>query len=73
MLVSGFPPSRASQESGLTPENLPLSKLENAVIPLYYNNRDQFAEVMRHCIALNGSFFNTHRMLQQYIQKAYFI
>jgi len=57
----------------LTPENLPLSKLENAVIPLYYNNRDQFAEVMRHCIALNGSFFNTHRMLQQYIQKAYFI
>ena len=38
-------------------------KLENAVIPLYYNNRDQFAEVMRHCIALNGSFFNTHRML----------
>ena len=48
-------------------------KLENAVIPLYYNNRDQFAEVMRHCIALNGSFFNTHRMLQQYIQKAYFI
>lgn len=47
-------------------------KLENAVIPLFYNNRDQFADVMRHCIALNGSFFNTHRMLQQYIQKAYF-
>jgi starch phosphorylase len=48
-------------------------KLENAVIPLFYNNRDQFADVMRHCIALNGSFFNTHRMLQQYIQKAYFV
>jgi glycogen phosphorylase len=47
-------------------------KLENAVIPLFYNNRDQYADVMRHCIALNGSFFNTHRMLQQYIQKAYF-
>jgi hypothetical protein len=26
VLVSGFPPSRASQESGLTPENLPLPK-----------------------------------------------
>ena len=48
-------------------------KLENAVIPLFYNNRDQFADVMRHAIALNGSFFNTHRMLQQYIQKAYFV
>jgi starch phosphorylase len=47
-------------------------KLENAVVPLFYHNRDQFAEVMRHCIALNGSFFNTQRMLQQYIQKAYF-
>jgi glucan phosphorylase len=30
-------------------------KLENAVIPLYYNNRDQFAEVMRHCIAAHSS------------------
>jgi len=48
-------------------------KLENAVIPLFYNNRDQFADVMRHCIALNGSFFNTQRMLQQYVQKAYFL
>jgi len=27
--------------------------------------------VMRHSIALNGSFFNTHRMLQQYVLKAY--
>jgi hypothetical protein len=26
-LVSGFPPSSASQESGLTPENLPLSRV----------------------------------------------
>jgi starch phosphorylase len=27
--------------------------------------------VMRYAIALNGSFFNTHRMLQQYVLKAY--
>jgi hypothetical protein len=26
---------------------------------------------MRHAIALNGSFFNTQRMVQQYAQKAY--
>jgi hypothetical protein len=24
-------------------------------------------------IALNGSFFNTQRMLEQYVQKAYFL
>jgi starch phosphorylase len=29
-------------------------------------------EVMRHCIALNGSFFGTHRMMQEYVLKAYF-
>jgi starch phosphorylase len=44
-------------------------KAENAVIPLFYNNRDQFAEVMRHCIPLNGSFFSTHRMLQHTSRK----
>ena len=47
-------------------------KLESAVLPLFYNDRDGFVGMMRHCIALNGSFFNTHRMLQQYVQKAYF-
>jgi starch phosphorylase len=46
-------------------------KLEHIVMPLYYNDRDGFLDVMRHAIALNGSFFNTHRMLQQYVVKAY--
>ena len=46
-------------------------KLEQIVMPLFYYNRDDFLEVMRHAIALNGSFFNTHRMLQQYVLKAY--
>ena len=47
-------------------------KLEKAVLPLYLQNRSGFIDVMRHAIALNGSFFNTHRMLQQYVIKAYF-
>jgi starch phosphorylase len=46
-------------------------KLEQIVMPLYYHNRDDYLDVMRHAIALNGSFFNTHRMLQQYVLKAY--
>ena len=28
--------------------------------------------MMQHCIALNGTFFNTHRMLGQYVSNAYF-
>lgn len=47
-------------------------KLEKSVLPLYLQNRSGFIDVMRHAIALNGSFFNTHRMLQQYVIKAYF-
>ncbi len=46
-------------------------KLEQIVMPLFYDNRDEFLDVMRHAIALNGSFFNTHRMLLQYVLKAY--
>ncbi len=46
-------------------------KLEDVILPLYYNNPEGFAEVMRSAIALNGSFFNTQRMLLQYIFNAY--
>ncbi len=28
--------------------------------------------MQRHCIAINGTFFNTHRMLGQYFANAYF-
>ena len=47
-------------------------KLEHAVIPAFYRERDHFIDVMRHAIALNGSFFNTQRMMQEYVLKAYF-
>ena len=47
-------------------------QLERVIIPLYYRDRDRFIDVMRHAIALNGSFFNAQRMLLQYVLKAYF-
>jgi len=47
-------------------------KLERIILPLYYEEPDRYLDVMRHCIALNGSFFNTHRMIEQYVLKAYF-
>lgn len=47
-------------------------QLENVIMPLYYQNRDRYIEVMRHTIALNASHFNTQRMVQEYIVKAYF-
>ena len=46
-------------------------QLEGVVIPLYYRDRDRFSEVMRHAIARNASHFNTQRMVQEYVVKAY--
>ena len=46
-------------------------KLERVVVPMFYRERERFIDVMLHAIALNGSFFNTHRMLLQYLLKAY--
>jgi glycogen phosphorylase len=47
-------------------------KLEQVVMPIFYSEKDHYVEVMLHAIALNGSFFNTHRMIQQYVLNAYF-
>jgi len=47
-------------------------KLEHVILPMLYQDRHAFIDVMRHAIALNGSFFNTQRMMQQYVVNAYF-
>lgn len=47
--------------------------LEQIVLPTFYGSRDRFIDVMRHAIALNGSFFTAQRMLREYLIKAYHI
>jgi starch phosphorylase len=46
-------------------------KLERVILPLFYHHRDGYLDVMRHAIAMNGSFFNSHRMVEEYVLKAY--
>jgi starch phosphorylase len=46
-------------------------KLHNVIVPLFYRERERWIEIMRHAIALNASYFNTHRMVQQYVTNAY--
>jgi starch phosphorylase len=46
-------------------------KLEQVIVPMYYERPNQFASIMRSAIALNGSYFNTQRMLTQYLHNAY--
>ena len=60
------PPGPANDAASL------YEKLEQVILPFFYRDQDHFIDVMLHCIALNGSFFNTHRMIQQYVLNAYF-
>jgi len=46
-------------------------KLEQVIIPMYYRHRQAFMRAMYGAIAINGAFFNTQRMVQQYVVKAY--
>lgn len=48
-------------------------KLEKHILPKFYQDRDNWIRTMRSCIAINASFFNTNRMIQQYVLNAYFI
>jgi starch phosphorylase len=46
-------------------------ELEHSVLPCFFEHPDKWGEVMRNAIAINGSFFNTHRMVEQYRVLAY--
>jgi starch phosphorylase len=65
--------STAPATGDRTPHDASLlyDKLENTVIPIFDKDRNAFIDVMRHAIALNGSFFSTQRMILQYFLKAY--
>jgi starch phosphorylase len=64
--------SLASGDSRAEDAQALYNKLEMIILPMFSNERDRYMEVMRHAIALNASFFNTERMLMQYMTKAYF-
>ncbi len=63
---------------GAQPENDPsreavdlYGKLEQVILPMFYGRPSEYGQVMRSSIVLNASFFNTQRMLHQYLRNAY--
>ncbi len=46
-------------------------KLARVILPMYYGQPKAYDQVMRYTIALNASFFNTQRMIEQYVANAY--
>lgn len=47
------------------------NKLEQKIVPMYYKNKKGYTKIMRNALAINGSYFNTHRMVKQYLVRAY--
>ncbi|MGH8979593.1 MAG: alpha-glucan family phosphorylase, partial [Acidimicrobiales bacterium] len=47
------------------------SALEGLVVPTYYKDHDALVTMGRHAIALNGSFFSAHRMVDEYRRRMY--
>jgi starch phosphorylase len=72
--VTGWAIGRDSETGAATADEADslYEKLEH-ITGLYYERRDGYAAVMRGAIALNGSFFNTQRMLSQYVANAYLV
>jgi glycogen phosphorylase len=68
--VTGWAIADHDEESGET-DSL-YEHLEQVILPLYYHQPEQWRRIMRSTIALNGSYFNTQRMLEQYVQNSYF-
>ena len=46
-------------------------KLERSILPCFYKTPELYRRIMRSTISINGSFFNTDRMLEQYLHSAY--
>ena len=47
--------------------------LAGAVMPCFYKQHEQFVRIMRYAIAINAAFFNSERMLWQYLHSAYHV
>ena len=46
-------------------------KLENVVLPLYYENRTQWIWMMKQAVSKIACYFNSHRMMRRYAAEAY--
>ncbi len=69
----GPPPAEGSIDNNITKKDAEdlYNKLENAIIPLYYNDRKTWIRMMQNAIGKNAYYFNSHRMMRRYVTEAY--
>lgn len=49
------------------------SKLRYLVVPMYYNNRDAWVDMMEKSVGKVAYYFNSHRMMRRYVTEAYML
>ncbi len=47
------------------------NKLENIILPTFYNDRHTWIRIMQNAIGKNAYYFNSHRMMRRYVTEAY--
>lgn len=58
-------------DDGAAHADLLYDKLERVILPTYYFAPLRYRNVMRQTIAFNAPYFNTHRMVEEYLLRAY--
>ena len=48
-----------------------MSIIENQIIPTYYENKEQWAHLMRQAIRISEAYFNSDRMVIEYFNRVY--
>ncbi|HEU0021430.1 MAG TPA: alpha-glucan family phosphorylase [Dehalococcoidia bacterium] len=72
--VTGWSIGSAAAQTGDSVEEEAASlyeKLADVLLPMFYDNPEEFLKVRRSAIAINGAYFNTHRMVREYDDQAY--
>lgn len=67
--LEGYHPEKTGW--AITDEQSLYKTLETKVLPLYYASPQKWRELMVSVISLNASYFNTSRVLDEYIKEAY--
>ena len=63
-------PSNPGQHDGADEDDL-YNKLEDELVPFFYEKRDIWIKMMKNAVGKNAYYFNSHRMMRRYVTEAY--
>ena len=70
--IGPMPTNMIADDASQDDEDL-YEKLKHKIIPTYYQDRAHWIYMMKHSISHNGAFFNTQRMVSQYLTNSWMV